>query len=71
MRSRPYLAWKVLFRRVSRPVSLMAGRTDGEAGNRTSYSPVGAGTGAELGKNMKGISEITVDIKGALWSIYK
>ena len=25
------------------------GRTDGEAGNRTSYSPVGAGTGAELG----------------------
>ena len=28
----------------------MVGRTDGEAGNRTSYSPVGAGTGAELGK---------------------
>ena len=24
-------------------------RPDGEAGNRTSYSPVGAGTGAELG----------------------
>ena len=28
-----------------------AGRTDGEAGNRTSYSPVGARTRAELGKN--------------------
>ena len=27
------------------------GRTDGEAWNRTRYSPVGAGTGAELGKN--------------------
>ena len=25
------------------------GRPDGEAGNRTSYSPVEAGTGAELG----------------------
>jgi len=25
-------------------------RPDAEAGNRTSYSPVGAGTGAELGK---------------------
>ena len=29
-----------------------SGRPDGEAGNRTSYSPVGAGTEAELG-NMK------------------
>ena len=29
-----------------------AGLPDGEAGNRTSYSPVGAGTGAELG-NMR------------------
>ena len=28
-----------------------AGWLDGEAGNRTSYSPVGAGTGAELGNN--------------------
>ena len=26
-----------------------SGRTDGEAGNRTSYNPVGAGTGAALG----------------------
>ena len=26
-----------------------SGRPDGEAGNRTSYSPVVAGTGAELG----------------------
>ena len=26
-----------------------ARRPDGEAGNRTSYSPDGAGTGAELG----------------------
>ena len=33
-------------RLAGRPV----GRPDGEAGNRTSYSPVGAGTGAELGK---------------------
>ena len=33
------------------PEGRTAGRPDGEAGNRTSYSPVGAGTGAELGKN--------------------
>ena len=32
------------------PAGSSAGRTDGEAGNRTSCSPVGAGTGAELGK---------------------
>ena len=28
------------------------GRPDGEAGIKTSYSPVGAGTGAELGNNV-------------------
>ena len=32
------------------PEGRLAGLPDGEAGNRTSYSPVGAGTGAELGK---------------------
>ena len=32
-----------------RPDGRTACRPDGEAGNRTSYSPVGAGTGAELG----------------------
>ena len=31
------------------PEGRLAGLPDGEAGNRTSYSPVGAGTGAELG----------------------
>ena len=45
LRFRPYEGWKVLFRMVGWP----AGRPVGEAGNRTSYSPVGAGTGAELG----------------------
>ena len=34
------------------------GRPGGEAGNRTSYSPVGAGTGAELG-NIKNIMNIS------------
>ena len=29
--------------------TILKGRTDGEAENRTSYSPVEAGTGAELG----------------------
>ena len=33
------------------PEGRLAGLPDGEAGNRTSYSPVGAGTGAELGNN--------------------
>ena len=31
----------------------MVGRPDGEAGNRTSYSPIGAETGAELGKKVE------------------
>ena len=35
-----------------RTACLTAGRLDGEAGNRTSYSPVGAGTGAELGNKI-------------------
>ena len=35
------------------------GRTVGEAGNRTSYSPVGAGTGAELGKNLNDFMQCT------------
>ena len=32
---------------------LLDGRTDGEAGNRTNYSPVRAGTGADLGNEKK------------------
>ena len=51
LRFRPYEGWKVLFRMVGRPVGRSAGRPVGEAGNRTSYSPVGAGTGAELGND--------------------
>ena len=33
--------------------TVLDGRPDSEVGNRTSYSPVGAGTGAELGNKMK------------------
>ena len=37
------------------PEGRPAGLPDGEAGNRTSYSPVGAGTGAELGNILKSL----------------
>ena len=52
LRFRPYEGWKVLFRMVGRPAGRPVCWPVGEAGNRTSYSPVGAGTGAELG-NMR------------------
>ena len=41
---------------VSRP----AYRPDGEAGNRASYSPIGAGTGAELGNNTKRTKKLLI-----------
>ena len=51
---------------------LPAYRLDGEAGNRTSYSPVGAGTGAELGNKPKIRPELNIlntgnAIKGMLF----